>query len=119
MRWNCRTYDFGTPAEVEKSPLDVAFVAKPSGSDVEFPFVCTDYYGQSGLKLNELGPEPDTQTAIAAAFWQLLLSEPEDVADFETGVYHPGAGVWMHFGCRQGDITHSESADEQPPDDPA
>ena len=105
------------PAEVEKSLLDVGFVAVPSGSEVGIPFICSDYYGRTGLVFSELGPEPDVQAAIAAAFWQLLLSAPEDVADFESAVYHPGAGVWMQFGCSHGDITCSESEDEQPPDD--
>jgi hypothetical protein len=36
-------------AEVEKALLDVGFVAIPEGKKMGFPFVCTDYYGRTGL----------------------------------------------------------------------
>jgi hypothetical protein len=97
---------------IEKSLLDVGFVAVPTESAVGFPFVCTDYYGRTGLMFSTKGPGQNTQEKIAAAFWSLLLQSPDDVADHETAVYHPGAGVWMHFGCEGGEPSYSESEDE-------
>src|SRR5262245_6601267 len=85
-------------SDVEKSLLDVGFVAVVSGSAVGLPFICTDYYGRTGLMFSPDGPDQDKQAKIAAAFWSLLLQAPDDVADFQATVYHPGAGVWMHFG---------------------
>jgi hypothetical protein len=99
-------------SQVEKSLLDVGFVAVAPGSSVGFPLVCRDYYGQTGIVFSPEGPDQNTQTQIAAAFWSLLLQVPDDVADFEATVYHPGAGVWMHFGCKDGEPTYEESEDE-------
>jgi hypothetical protein len=99
-------------SEIEKSLPNVGFVAVRAESAVGFPFICTDYYGRTGLMFSPNGPEQDTQKKIAAAFWSLLLQSPDDVADFETTVYHPGAGVWMHFGCNHGEPSYSESEDE-------
>jgi len=99
-------------SEVEKSLLDVGFVAIAAGGLVGFPFICTDYYGRTGLMFSPVGPDQDTQAKIAAAFWSLLLQSPDDLADFEATVYHPGAGVWMHFGCEDGEPSYSESEDE-------
>jgi hypothetical protein len=99
-------------SEIEKSLLDVGFVAIADGSGVGFPFICTDYYGRTGLMFSRKGPDQDTQAKIAAAFWSLLLQSPDDVADFEATVYHPGAGIWMHFGCEDGEPCYSESEEK-------
>jgi hypothetical protein len=99
-------------SEVEKSLLDVGFVAVPAGNKVGFPFVCSDYYGQAGLLFSPEGPDRETQATIAAAFWSLLLQAPEDLADFEASVYHAGAGVWMHFACNAGELLYGESEEE-------
>lgn len=100
------------PAEAEKSLLDIAFVAVPIGSAVGFPFICTDYYGRSGLMFSPNGPPPDMQTEIAVAFWSLLLEKPYDLADFHITIFHPGANIWMHFGCENGEPFCRESQDE-------
>jgi hypothetical protein len=99
-------------SEVEKSLLDVGFLAVASGSAIGLPFTCTDYYGRAGLMFSPNGPDQDTQAKIARAFWSLLLQTPDDIADFEATVYHPGAGIWMHFGCENGEPSYSESEDE-------
>jgi hypothetical protein len=99
-------------SEVEKSLLDVGFVAVAAGSSVGFPFVCTDYYGRTGIMFSPEGPDQGTQARIATAFWSLLLQTPDDVADFEATVHHPGAGIWMHFGCKDGEPYFEESEEE-------
>jgi hypothetical protein len=99
-------------SEIEKSLLDVGFVAVPAQSAFGFPFLCADNYGRTGLMFSPNGPEKEIQEKIAAAFWSLLLQSPDDVADFEATAYHPGAGIWMHFGCENGEPSYSESADE-------
>jgi hypothetical protein len=99
-------------SEVEKSVLHVGFVAVASGSTAGFPFVCTDYYGRTNLMFSPEGPDQDTQVKIAAAFWSLLLESPDDLEDFQAAVYHPGAGIWMHFGCADGEPYYRESGDE-------
>jgi hypothetical protein len=58
------------------------------------------------------GPDEDMQSKIAVAFWALLLQKPDDVADFRATVYHPGAGVWLHFACEDGEPRCVESEDE-------
>lgn len=98
-------------SEVEKSLLDVGFIAVEAGSSVAFPFVCCDYYGRTRLMFSPEGPAHDTQRKIATAFWSLLLADPEDLEDFEATVYHPGANIWMHFGCENGEPTFGESED--------
>jgi hypothetical protein len=99
-------------SEVEKTLLDVGFVAVPIGSSIGFPFVCTDHYGRTAIMFSPEGPDQETQKKVAAAFWSLLLQTPDDLADFEATVYHPGAGIWMHFGCKDGEPTYEESEDE-------
>lgn len=96
-------------AEVEKSLLDVGFVAVETGRATGFPFVVADSYGRTGLMSSPDGPPSATQARIAAAFWSLLLQSPEDLDDFEEKVFHPGAGVWMHFACEAGQVLYDES----------
>ncbi|HET6879881.1 MAG TPA: hypothetical protein VFI31_06990 [Pirellulales bacterium] len=48
-------------AEVEKSLLDVGFVAVAFGGSVGFPFICADYYGRTGLMFSPEGPEEKSQ----------------------------------------------------------
>jgi hypothetical protein len=105
-------------AEVEKTLLDVGFVAVPEGSSVGIPFVCTDYYGRTGLTFSPEGPDSSIQALIARAFWSLLLQEPEELADFSAKVYHPGTGNWMHFGCEHGEpyCEETTSSDDEPGD---
>jgi hypothetical protein len=108
-----RVFSF-TPelSQIEKTLLDVGFVALPRGSLVAFPIVLRDYYGRTGIMFSPEGPDQGARTQIASAFWSLLLEAPDDVADFEATVYHPGAGVLMHFGCKHGEPTFEESEDE-------
>jgi hypothetical protein len=109
-----RVFSF-TPklSDMEKSLLDVGFVAVAAGSSDGIPFVCTDYYGRTGLTFSPDGPDADTKAKIAAAFWSLLLREPDDLEDFAASVMHPGAGVWMHFGCVNGVPTYGESGEDE------
>jgi hypothetical protein len=107
--------EFGfTPelSKVEKSLLDVGFVAVAMGSAVGYPFICIDHYGRTGLMFSPEGPDQNTQAKIAEAFWSLLLKAPNDVLDFKATVYHSGAGIWMHFGCEDGEPSYRESEEE-------
>jgi len=106
-------------AEVEKALLDVGFVAVPERSSVGIPFVCTDYYGRTGLTFSPEGPDRAIQALIARAFWPLLLQEPDELADFSARVYHPGTGNWMHFGCEHGEpyCEESTSSEDEAGDD--
>jgi hypothetical protein len=108
-----RVFDF-TPelSDMEKSMLYVGFVAVAESS-LGIPFVCTDYYGRTGLTFSPDGPDADAKAKIAEAFWSLLLQSPDDLSDFEATVLHPGAGVWMHFGCEHGVPTYSESGGDE------
>ncbi len=98
-------FDF-TPvlSSTETSLLEVGVVAVPEGASVGTPFICTDYYGRSELVFSPEGPPPNEKAEIAAAFWSLLLQAPDDLANFEERVFHPGAGVWMYFGCENGEL---------------
>jgi len=97
-------------SEVEKSLLNVGFIAVTADM-TGIPFKCADYYGRTGIMFSPEGPDPALQQKVAEAFWQLLLLSPEDLSDFQAKVYHPGAGIWMHFGCSGGEPTFAQSSD--------
>jgi hypothetical protein len=99
-------------ADGEKSLLDIGFVAVKADSLVGTPFICSDHYGRTGILFSPAGPDQATQAEIAGSFWSLLLRDPEDLADFDTKVYHLGAGVWLHFGCTDGEPFCEEEPDE-------
>jgi hypothetical protein len=96
--------------------MTFGFVAVSAASGdprpVAFPFECTDYYGRSNLFFSDSDPDEVTREAIGAAFWDLLLSKQEEVADYEDRAYHDGAGVWMHYGRRHGALFYDERDDE-------
>lgn len=103
-------FDFiPTLSSTEKALLETGFLAVAVGASSGIGFICTDYYGRTGLTFSPEGPDAEAKRAIADAFWSLLLVAPHDLADFEERVFHPGAGVWMHFGCSDGEPTYDES----------
>jgi hypothetical protein len=89
----------------EKSCFFASFLAVLHGNgNLAVPFECSDYYGKSALTFStDDPPAPEIQEHIARAFWDLLLSEPTDVADYENKMYHSGAGVWIRFGIEDGE----------------
>lgn len=101
---------FGTqqvPEEdrIEKSFFFASFLAVLHEKDhLAVPFECSDYYGRSALTFSSDDP-PDhaVQQAIANAFWGLLLADPDDVADYQDRMHHPGEGVWIRFGVEDGE----------------
>jgi len=97
-------------AEVEKALLDEGFVATrvEGASRVAYPFLCMDHYGETGLLFSEPGPDAATQDEIAAAFWSLLLREPDSLEDFSEEVFHPGTGMTMVFSCKDGALGFEE-----------
>jgi hypothetical protein len=100
------------PAEIEKALTNVGFVVVPVENQTGYPFMCTDHYGRSALEFSDKSPEETIKRAIADAFWGLLIREPEDLADFEQKVYHPGASVWLNYGCASGRVYCEESQDD-------
>jgi hypothetical protein len=105
-----RAFEYEPVCEAEKSLLCECFVA--SRGDDAFLFECVDDYGRTGLSFSPEGPESATQDAIASAFWQVLLREPGDLADFEARVFHPGAGVWLVYACKGGEPSFEETQDD-------
>jgi hypothetical protein len=98
-------------AEVEKRLLSECFVA--SRGDDAFLFECADYNGRTGLVFSPEGPAKAIQDTIAKAFWSILLKEPDDLADFEARVFHPGAGVWLRYACNAGEPSLEQTADDR------
>lgn len=96
-------------AEVEKALLYCGFVAVNAERTVGYPFVCTDHYGRSALMFSDDGPDEPVKRSIAQAFWGVLLENPEQLTDFEERVYHPGASVWLSYGCERGRVYCDES----------
>jgi len=100
---------------IEKSLMTFGFAVVSTGSEgagvVAFPFECTDYYGRSHLFFSESELDAATRRAIGSAFWELLLSVQEEVAEYEDRAYHLGAGVWMHYGRRHGAFFYEERDD--------
>lgn len=105
-------FNIDSPPEgerIEKSFMFFGFVAVILRSrKVACLFECTDYYGSSHLFFSEQGPEPEIQSAIASAFWEMLLSDPEQLAEFSDKAYHVGAGIWMAYGYKQGEFFYEE-----------
>lgn len=97
------------PTELEKALLCVDFAAVTSDGAVCYPFYCSDYYGQSSLMFSDAGPEENVKKSIGHAFWEALLQEPDDLTDFEQRVYHPGAMIWLTYGCDSGRLYCDES----------
>jgi hypothetical protein len=98
----------------EKSMMSFAFVAARSGqADVPqlegVPFECVDYYGRSRLFFGKGDTAPEVRERIGATFWKLLLSHPSELSEFQDRAYHSGAGVWMHFGRRDGAFFYEET----------
>lgn len=100
------------PTQVEKALLQVGFDAATSDGAACDPFVCTDHHGRSALRFSDCGPEDAVKRSIAEAFWGGPAREPEDLADFEQRVYHPGASVWLDYGCESGRV-FCEMRDEE------
>jgi hypothetical protein len=97
------------PSEVEKALLYVGFAAVTTDGSVCFPFFCSDHYGKSALMFSDAGPAEIVKLSIANAFWETLVQEPDDLTDFEQRVYHPGAMVWLTYGCDAGRVYCDES----------
>lgn len=90
---------------IEKALLHAGFAAIDAGGASCTPFICTDHYGRSALIFGTDDPEDAANRSIAGAFWDLLLREPEDLADFEQRVYHSGAGGWLIYRCESGRVS--------------
>ncbi len=95
-----------TDPEVEKTLFWETFVAV-RGEDAVM-FTCADYYGRTGLSFAEK-LERETKTAIAGAFWDLLLEDPEELADYELRTFHLGVGVWLDYSCKDGVVAVEET----------
>jgi len=89
----------------EKSFFYASFLAVFHSDDhLAIPFECRDYYGKSALTFStDDPPAEEIQERIAKDFWGLLLEEPTELEDYEDKMYHSGAGVWIHFGVKDGE----------------
>jgi hypothetical protein len=101
------------PSEVEKAFLSQAFVAVPDGADVGIGFDCTDYYGQTSLTFSPKETDDALKSRIADAFWSILLSEPDALAEFSAKFDHIGAGITLEYGCEGGEPYCKESEHDE------
>jgi hypothetical protein len=116
-----RVFRVALPTEAErgeKSGLHgefLAVVTEQDGTLVGVPFWCNDYYLKTGLIFSEQEDPPPKEVAdrIAAAFWSLLLSEPNDLPEYRDRMFHLGAGIWLVFGV-QGNQPFIEEHDDEP-----
>ena len=103
---------FGFPpdhAEGDKSVFHEGFVAVAPDLTVGYPFIFTDYYACSRLMFSDDGPSPELKREIASAFWSALLTEPDDLEDFELHIHHfPWPGT-MTLGCSGGRVYQEEA----------
>lgn len=90
--------------EEESALLDIGVLAQPKGQDEAIPLLCADHHGRAGLRFSSPGPDAETRRRIARAFWSLLLTDPDDLADFEQMVYHEPNDVWLKLGCLHGKL---------------
>ena len=100
-------------SEVEKSYLRQGFVAVPEGASEGVAFHCSDYYGQSSLTFSEHEHDEPLKSRVADAFWRILLSEPDALADFSARFDHIGAGVSLTYGCERGEPYCVETDDDE------
>jgi hypothetical protein len=91
------------PSGAEKILIDVGFVAVLDGEGEGLAFRCSDYYGKTSLMFSDAETNEATKEKAANAFWDVLLSEPDMLEDFEARVPHLGASVMLHFGCENGE----------------
>lgn len=97
-------------SDLEKTSISLGFAAvNKSSSGEAHLFLCTDYYLMTGFIFSEPGPDDQTRRDIACDFWKLLLANPNDIADYDGETYHIGAGVWMRYGCHDGEFYYEES----------
>jgi len=96
--------------DVEKTAISLGFAAVSTSSSVPSAtlFYCEDYYLRTGLVFGNAELAAAVKNDIAHAFWSLLLKDADNTADFEGRIYHSGAGVWLHFGCRGGVFEYRE-----------
>lgn len=89
----------------EKSCLNASFLAILHGdNEIAIPFDCSDYYGQTSIYFSsEDSPADEHQERIAKAYFELLLSDPDDLIDYDNKMYHSGAGVCIAFGILHGE----------------
>jgi hypothetical protein len=83
--------------------LNVGIVAVREGEDLGMAFVVSDYYGKTSLIFSELETSEPVKAEVAEAFWNLLLSQPDELADVKIRFLHTGAGAWMSYGCEDGE----------------
>jgi len=96
--------------DVEKTAIRMGFAAVPT-TRTELPavlFYCEDYYLRTGLAFGDNEPPSAIRNDIAQAFWDLLLKDADNTADFDASVHHVGAGVTLRFGCRGGVCVYRE-----------
>jgi hypothetical protein len=91
------------PSEAEKSLLFAGFIAVTSNLEDAYPFRCTDHYGKTSLLFSQVGPDLKIKGKIAANFWNALLAEPDELADFCIRIPHLGTPVILEFGCIAGE----------------
>jgi hypothetical protein len=100
------------PSEAEKTLLWVGFVAIADGEDEAVAFWCSDYYGKTSLMFSDAeAADEAAKEKAATVFWGLLLSEPDELEDFEASVRHLGAPVTLHFGCEDGEPFFRETSE--------
>lgn len=89
----------------EKSCLETSFLAVLNNYDkVAIPFQCSDHYGRTSLFFSSQDqPSEKLQLLIASSFYEMLLSEPHNLVDYENRMYHDGAGGWLSFGIYRGE----------------
>jgi len=71
--------------------------------NIAIPFDCSDYYGRASRYFSSEDPPSDKhQARIAAADYQLLLSDPGTLVDYKNRMHHSGSGTWVKFGICHG-----------------
>jgi hypothetical protein len=93
---------------VEKAFVHVGFVAVDPAAGVGYPFDCTAHLGAAQLLFAPDGPDPALCRRIATEFWDLLLAQPDVLADFSDRIR--GDFGLQDFGCQRGRL-YWEGAD--------
>jgi hypothetical protein len=85
----------------------LATAETPSNASIKIPFECSDHYGRTSLFFSPNEVDSSLTESVATSFWQLVTDEVT-LSDFEDKAFHLGVGVWMYFGCKDGQPFYSE-----------
>ena len=104
-----KAQDLAASKKLKISLMEFHFLAiERCGDELEaFPFVVSDYNGQSSLIFSPYGPSQAIQRKISSDFWHLMLENPANLFDYDSSADLDGVSV--HFGRRSNQFYYEDA----------